>query len=171
MTVVAWDGRRVAADSQETTGCSRSVRPTDKLEIRDGIVYAVTGVGALHKPLIDWVHNDKADPEKRPPVHEKYQDTCVIMWKEGRCFAYDLESPYPSEHFAPEAWGCEIAASHAIGAMDSGIDAKTAVERAIIRNTCVGGPVQVIDLNSLKAEKAGSITVIHDDDPERRKSA
>jgi len=38
--------------------------------------------------------------------------------------------------------------------VDRVASALEAVERAIIRNTCVGGPVQVIDLQSLKAEAA-----------------
>jgi hypothetical protein len=122
-----------------------------KLEVRGNAVYGVTGASSLHKPLIDWVHEHNADPDKKPNVHEDLQDTCVIVWKEGRCLSYDLKSPYPVEAFAPDAWGCGTAAHHAIGAMDSGIDAKTAVERAIIRTTCVGGPVQVIDLESCEA--------------------
>lgn len=153
MTVIAWSKNIVAADSLEVTGCSRSVKAVQKLEVRGNALYAVTGSASLHKPLIDWVHDHKADPEKKPVVHEDHQGTCIIAWIDGKCFAYDLKSPYPTEHFAPEAWGCLTAAYHAIGAMDSGIDAKTAVERAIIRNTCVGGPVQVIDLLSLKAEE------------------
>ena len=153
MTLIAWDSRYVAADSQEQNGCLRSAKPVQKIEVRDGAVYAVTGAASLHKPLIDWVHEHGADPAKKPSVHNDLQDTCVIVWKEGRCFSYDLKSPYPVEAFAPDAWGCGTAAHHAIGAMDSGIDAKTAVERAIIRNTCVGGPVQVIDLQGLKAEE------------------
>jgi len=154
MTIIAWDSRFVAADSQETNGCLRTSKPVQKLEVRGNAVYGVTGASSLHKPLIDWVHEHNADPDKKPNVHEDLQDTCVIVWKEGRCLSYDMKSPYPVECFAPDAWGCGTAAHHAIGAMDSGIDAKTAVERAIIRTTCVGGPVQVIDLESLKAEIA-----------------
>lgn len=152
MTVIAFDGRYIAADSQEENGCLRSSKPVQKLEVRGGTVYAVTGAASLHKPLIDWVHEHNADPEKKPIVHESLQDTCVIVWKDGRCFSYDLKSPYPLECFAPDAWGCATAAYHAIGAMDSGIDAKMAVARAIARTTCVGGDVQVIDLLDLPPE-------------------
>lgn len=155
MTVVAWDGRYVAADSLEVSGSSRCTKPVQKIEVREGTVYAVSGAAGLHKPLIDWIHNHAADPEKKPVVHEQHQDTTVIVWRDGRCFAYDLKMPYPVEYFAPEAWGCSSAAHHVIGAMDSGVNARTAVERVIIRNAAVGGPVQVIDLLELQnIEKA-----------------
>jgi len=152
MTVIAWDSRYVVADGQETSGCLRTAKPVKKIEVRNGVVYAVSGLASLHKPLIDWVHDHGADPEKRPFAHDEHQNTCVVVFREGKCYTYDLKSPYPTECFAPDAWGCSTAAHYVIGAMESGADAKTAVERAIIRNTCIGGPVQVIDLESLKAK-------------------
>ena len=66
MTVIAWDGQYVAADSLETSGCVRSSRPVDKIEVREGVVYAVTGSAGLHKPLIDWLHEHNGDLDKRP---------------------------------------------------------------------------------------------------------
>ena len=150
MTVIVWDGRFVAADSLEVSGCLRTSRAVEKIEVRDGVVYAVTGAAGLHKQLIDWVHEHSADPEKKPSVHEQHQDTAVVVFRDGRCFSYDLKMPYPVECFAPDAWGCGTATYLAIGAMKYGADAKAATEIAIESSTCVGGPVQVIDLHQLQ---------------------
>ena len=72
------------------------------------------------------------------------------------CTSFTPKMPYPEEYFAPEAWG--VGADYALGAMDSGADAKMAVERAIKREIWLGGPVQVIDLRDCVQGRLASIT-------------
>jgi hypothetical protein len=152
MTVIAWDGRYVAADSLKCYGSSRAMAPVQKLRVRDGIVFACTGSGALFEPMIQWYLAGK-DPEKVPPCGDDHKGTTLIVFtSEGACF-YKLDMPHPEELSAPDAWGA--GADFAIGAMEVGADAKTAVEAALRRETYTGGPVQVIDLAELRnAEKA-----------------
>lgn len=150
MTVIAWDGRLVAADSLACYGTCRAAAPVQKLRQRGSTVYGLTGSGALFEPMIEWVEKG-ADPASAPTASEKHKDTRLIVWRDGACYCYTLDMPYPEELFAPDAWG--IGADLAIGALEAGADAAKAVEITIKRETHTGGPVQVIDLHALKAKQ------------------
>lgn len=156
MTVIAWDGRLIAADSQVTYGTSRGSKPVEKIRRVGDVIYACTGSASLFEPMMAW-HQAGASPTDKPVAAEGDAATRLIVWKEGRCLSYKLETPYPEEHFAPEGWG--IASDHVMGAMDAGIDAKTAVENAIKREVYLGGPVLCVDLRprGTKASDIGKV--------------
>lgn len=147
MTTIAWSGTEVAADSQVSYGMCRGAGKVSKLERRGGVVYACTGTAPLFGPMIKWVEEDGADPEKKPKIPDE-KATTLLVFKDGKCFAYRTDIPYPEEMAAPDAWGS--GAEFAIGAMRAGATAKRAVEIAIACDVHSGGPVQVIDLLALE---------------------
>jgi hypothetical protein len=152
MTVIAWDGRFVAADSLECYGTVRSSRAVQKLSERNGFVFACTGSGALFEPLINWyVAGCKSDAV--PSCGNDGKDTKLVVFRpDRRAFVYSPNMPHAAELFAPDALGC--AADMAIGAMEAGASAARAVEISIKRVVYVGGPVQVIDLDELRKANA-----------------
>jgi len=146
MTVIAWDGRTVAADSLNCYGSSRAVAPVRKLRERNGIVFGLTGSGALFEPMIAW-YLAGADPKNVPSCGDSYKSTVLLVFTKDNASFYKIEMPYPDEISPPDAWGA--GSDFAIGAMEVGADAKTAVEAAIRREAYTGGPVLVFDLHEL----------------------
>lgn len=149
MTVIAYDGRFLAADSLKCFGSCKDAKPYQKIMVRNGVAFACTGSAALFEPMIKW-YLDGKDPEKLPPCGDQYKDTKLIVFDGETASFYMPGLPYPDEVSAPDAWGA--GADVAIGAMEAGLDAAKAVEIAIKREAFCGGPVQVIDLLNLKAE-------------------
>lgn len=145
MTTIAWTNGQVAADSQVSYGICRGAGAATKLKRKGNVVYACTGTAPLFDPMIKWVE-DGADPEKRPKISDE-KATTLLVFRDGKCFAYRTDVPYPEEMSAPDAWGS--GAEFAIGAMRAGASPAQAVEIAIVCDVHSGGPVQVIDLQSL----------------------
>ena len=151
ITTIAFDGISVASDSLQGSHDYDSPVPAVKLVERNGVVYAICGYFALFDAWIKW-REDGADPEKTPVCKAQNHNTTFIVFEKGRCFTYDSDIPYPDEAFAGEAFGS--GRGFAMGAMAFGANAKQAVETAIKLDPGSGGPVQVIDIESLKAEIA-----------------
>lgn len=151
MTLIAWDGRYVAADSQMTYGSTRASGEYKKIRKKGNTVYAFTGTAALFDPMIVWFEQG-AKPEERPIFADDDGRSTLIVWRDGKCHSYKIETPYPCECFAPDAWG--VASDHALGAMDSGTTAIKAVERAIEREIYLGGPVLWVDLQPKRRQLA-----------------
>jgi ATP-dependent protease HslVU (ClpYQ) peptidase subunit len=152
MTVIAWDGRYVAADSLVCYGSTRGAGPVKKIRTTAKAAYALTGHGALFDPMIEWIENG-AKPDDKPSCGDNYSDTLILQFLDGKCYGYRVSLPYPDELIAPDAWGA--GADFAIGAMEAGKNAAEAVEIAIRRETYTGGPVEFIDLHELgKQEQA-----------------
>lgn len=144
MTVIAWDGRYVAADSLETFGSCRASKPVVKLQLRGTVLFGLTGTAALLEPMIEWyLAGCKIDD--LPKVAD--DRSRLLVFREGKAHCYTMKVPYPVECYAVDAWG--TAAEVALGAMDAGVSAEKAVEIAIARDVWCGGPVQVVDLHSL----------------------
>jgi hypothetical protein len=145
ITVIAYDGRHVAADSQTTfSDKQRSLHPKTKLTVKGPVVYAHLGCDALQRPMIEWYENGH-DATKAPV--DKDGDTMLLIFEAGRCMSICTQYPYVTERKAPEAWGA--GEYFALGAMLAGATAERAVEIACMVDIRCGGPVQVIDLQEL----------------------
>lgn len=144
ITLIAWDGQTVAADGQMLYGATRASGGYRKIRVAaDDTVYAFTGTASLFESMIKWFEGG-AKPEERPLFGEDAAGSTLIVWRDGRCFSYRLETPYPCECFAPDAWGSSVV--YALGAMDGGATAIKAVELAIKREVYIGGPVAWVEL-------------------------
>lgn len=149
MTCISWDGRHVMADSMATNG-AKNIGGVDKLVVRGDHVFGLTGAAALFDPMIGW-YIAGADPLTIPKGRDAADDATLFVFNENRAAFYKTELPYAEDFRAcPMAWG--IGAEFVLGALDAGADLKTAMEIAIKRSVWLGGPVQIIDLQSLKAE-------------------
>jgi hypothetical protein len=151
MTTIAFDGISVASDSLQGSHDYDCPVPAVKLVEKNGVVYAICGFFAWFDAWIKW-YEAGADPKETPICKAPNNNTTFIVFEKGRCFTYDSDMPYPDEAFAGEAFGS--GRGFAMGAMAFGANARQAVETAIKLDPGSGGPVQVIDLESLKAKAA-----------------
>lgn len=149
MTVIATDGRTIAADSQTTFGSERGLRSTEKIVV-DGDarrIYAACGVSIL-PVLVQW-HKDGADPGKMPVLGGAENWSLLVLDRyEGqlRMVLYWKDAPYPQIIDPPFGFGS--GGEFATGAMDAGASPQEAVAIAIRRSTSCGGAIQVVDIAS-----------------------
>jgi ATP-dependent protease HslVU (ClpYQ) peptidase subunit len=141
MTVVCTDGITIAADSQTTFGDERSFRPTKKIIVENGRIFASSGVSIL-PALVRW-HVDGADPHKLPAVSGT-DGWFMLMIDRSGYYYITSAVPYPIQVDPPFAIGS--AADFAIGAMDYGASPKEAVAIAIKRSISCGGEIQVVNI-------------------------
>ena len=150
MTIIAWDGRYVAADGLATSHSTRCLHPAKKLIVEDGLVFGFCGSLALHAEMLSWFRAGKK-ADDMPKCSESNNSVLFVFDGGPAARFYKTELPYVEEQEPPFAWG--YGAEFAIGAMDAGKGAAEAVEIAIKRNVWLGGPVQVIDLHELRRQE------------------
>jgi hypothetical protein len=144
MTVIAWDGRSLAADTLCTFGDYRGPMPAKKIIRRGQFAYGITGFSGWFEAWIKW-HESGADPANIPASGVAPGDSGnFLVFDGGKAFICSAKVPYLQEIGAPDAWGC--GADFAIGAMHAGADAKEAVEITIACTPRCGGAVDVIEL-------------------------
>jgi len=145
MTVIAWDGKTLAADKLTTSGdVALTTTKIFTFELDNKPVYAAS-CGTLVEGLIliDW-YKDGADPEKYPEFQkgEKTGSTLVIV-RDGVCYEWQTYAT-PIKHQDPFiAFGC--GREFAIGAMAAGATAIEAVEIASRHNPDCGRGVDAFD--------------------------
>lgn len=126
MTVIAWDGKTLAADRQSTCGEIRLIK-TKLRRLDNGLVAATAGDSDSGLVLLEWLENG-SDPDKWPAFQNTADWVILIVWKNGKVYAYNqrcvpmlVEDPYM-------AWGSGSA--FALGALAMGATAAQAVEAA-----------------------------------------
>lgn len=126
MSVVAWDGKTLAADRMRTTGdIETTMRKLWKL--KTGEIIAVIGYQAEGLALKRW-YEDGAKREDWPKCQEGEDWVQFIVASEKGCFHYN-NLPEQIESIDPfAAWG--VGRRTALGAMAMGADAVKAVEIA-----------------------------------------
>lgn len=146
MTVIAWDGRTVAADSQGIVGCGhRSPLRSAKIVLHEGVIFGTTGrMGPMREAWIGW-YLAGARPDCVPPMGIGHDDAGnLVVFRDGRCFVFSALVPYACEEAAPFAFGS--GADYAIGAMMAGANAAKAVQIAIACDVNCGGEIDAIEL-------------------------
>jgi hypothetical protein len=145
MTVIAWDGRTLAADKRMLSG--RTVGSTTKIFRIGAELVGFAGTPAGGQEMMRW-YEDGAFKEKFP---EKNRDpdrciTMVVIRKDGSIWEFQ-NSPDPFKHDDPfYAWGCGDEA--ALVAMACGKTAFEAVEMAARFNSGCGNGVDTLALKS-----------------------
>lgn len=144
MSVIAWDGKSLAADRQCTTADLRAL--VSKIRrLSDGTVLAWTGKHEMGLALARW-YEEGADRAKWPKFQEDKEDWCrlIVATNSGRVIFYE-QLPEPQEVLDTfMAWGS--GRDFAIGAMGMGADARTAVEIASRFSVGCGYGVDVFEL-------------------------
>ena len=144
MTVIAFDGRFVAADRRMIIGSEIDREPCTKLVIVDNQVFA--GTGYIHGKRRDRLISDVIAGNPLSALCEKVgellrfnADGTVEVWTEGDPFSH------------PERAPCAFSSGgeYATGAMIAGKNAMEAVEIACKLDITCGGGVEFIDLSDL----------------------
>lgn len=127
MTVIAWDGKTLAADRQMTWSDMRST--VCKLrKLPTGEILGVTWDACRSVAVLKWFE-DGADPEKWPKVQTEEDYARLIVARPGGKLAYFDYLPIEQPILDPfMAFGA--GRDFAMGAMAMGADAQKAVEIA-----------------------------------------
>lgn len=148
MTVVAWDGKTLAADTQVRRGDVRTVGHA-KIKDYEDCVYAITGDATHFDTLIGWHRNGCIVADY--PADCKDATTLIVVDKRsGECVSY-IEGPYAWRAGDVSAWGCGM--SMASGAMYAGASAVEAVQICIDHCDGVGGTVMSVTVTGPKPRR------------------
>lgn len=128
MTVIAWDGKTLAADRRMGSYCHRTVTKIARSE-RTGALMGASGTGCGGAELMAW-YEAGADPQSWPEFHRKGDEASVmcVVTVDRRVFEYN-GTPHPIECHDPNyslGSGRDVART----AMHLGLDAWRAVELA-----------------------------------------
>ncbi len=142
MTVIAWDGKSIAADKRSERG--EIVGTVTKLfSGRDGCALATCGMLTKGLMLIEWF-NEGSDREEWPKFQSTDEFSNLIVAKKGELWIYGQDSLPLTIADKFHAWGS--GAEFAIGAMAMGATAEEAVLVANRHCASCGHGVDVIDL-------------------------
>jgi hypothetical protein len=144
MTVIATDGKTIAADSLGLHGWERSAMPATKIITQHGKVFAVSGTSSSFGPLVEWY-------KKGHPIADlpKGDWTFIVFSGVGKAVRFTNEVGYPTEIGFPFCDGS--GGNYALGAMHHPTHPATpeqAVETAIKISIGCGGPIQVVDITT-----------------------
>lgn len=140
MTTIAIDANGcIAADGWRTWGGDIVCRTEEKIRIRHGRIYALTGIAGLFEPLIKWHGEHEANPEKMPKCGDDDSWVLIVIEQPGRVAKYTKTCPYPEFFDPPVAFGAGL--DLARGAMLFGATASEAVELVAAHTNHTGGRV------------------------------
>lgn len=141
MTVIAWDGKSLAADKRALTG-GGLIRTTTKIfSVLHGLALAgYAGDADAGEEVLAWFA-DGAQPEKFP-ASQRDRDNwsgLLVVWNDGRIWKFE-RGPYPIK-FAPQHFAVGSGRDFALMAMHLGKSAREAVELASIFDSGCGNGV------------------------------
>jgi ATP-dependent protease HslVU (ClpYQ) peptidase subunit len=152
MTTIAWDLRHgtIAGDGLVCAGNDIITRSAQKIIVQNKAIYALSGTGAFHIPLIWWIEKG-ADPKSMPEAKGDVSWRLIVIreFDDGSrrhigVVGYDDAFPYPFD--LPDLDAIGSGADLAIGAMRSNRTPREAVEIAMLHNIKTGGDIQVVDI-------------------------
>lgn len=122
MTVIAFDGKIIAADKQATNNGLRHI--CNKLEKIKGGYIAIAGTDNKSLPMVEWYKKGCKIKDFPPQIKDEFG--LIIVFKNGEVYQYE-NAPYPIKRTDKiMAWGC--GRDYAIGAMAAGKNAIDAVK-------------------------------------------
>ena len=146
MTVIAWDGKTLAADRMGTYGAMRRTRCKIRVLSPD---VAVSSTGDVDEGLIlkDWFEAG-AKQEAYPKFQTREHFTSLVVCDHGRVYEYSSECVRIPVEDPYAAWG--DGSDFAMGAMAMGADARKAVEMTIQHCVSCGNGVDAFDVQTGK---------------------
>ena len=141
MTVIAWDGRTLAADKRATSG-GGIARTVTKIQRHGGCLIAITGCWDTAAEMREWFKAG-ADPDKFPVKAREDRSTLIVIDADGiRTWAI---GPHPMTIEADRCcWGS--GRDYAEAALFLGHDAVKAVEVACHFQTDCGNGIDALRL-------------------------
>lgn len=138
MTVLAWDGKTLAADRQLTLGGTPI--PSTKIHREDDHLVGLLGEVQEGLAFLEW-YRGGCDPKEKPTMKQGFAAYVVIgkqLWKyESMLIPYLIDMPF---------WGAGSGGEFAIGAMAAGKTATEAVEIACQFDNCCGLGIDTLSL-------------------------
>lgn len=156
MSVIVWDGKKLAADRQVSDGSM--IRSTTKIrEIKKGKFkgYLMGGAGATATAnlLMDWFEQG-ANPRNFPYEYAKHNElgAClVVITQDKEIWRYDhLPNPIVMEN---REYSIGSGRDFAYGAMSCGANAVDACEIACLHSTECGVAIDVIEWRDLSGRQ------------------
>lgn len=144
MTVIAWDGRTLAADRRTSYG-STIATSTKIRRMPDGALVGCAGNASQGAEMLQWFRNGR-DVEKFPPSQrvEADRSDIVCIEPDGRIHIYQL-TPYPTL-IEDKFFSFGSGSNYALAALHLGFDAAKAVETACALDSTCGGGVDQLEL-------------------------
>lgn len=141
MTIIAWDGKTLAADRRGTSaGLPVSVK---KIHRVGDLLVGISGSAGEAQACLDWIVKGR-DPEKYPDCQQGEKRGYLLVVEEGKAYEYE-RTPYPIpvlEPFTATGDGRDFA----LAAMHLGCSAKEAVEVACHFNVFCGNGIDTLTL-------------------------
>ena len=145
MTVVAWDGKTLAADRQMTDGCGMR-RPVTKIVVLrepEPLLVAMTGKQSVALELLAWLKAG-AVPAEFPASAKDDDATLIAIDRDGVVRNWTC-GPFPAVLEVERcAWGS--GRDYAEAAMYLGHDARRAVEVACVFQSDCGNGITALTL-------------------------
>lgn len=142
MTVIAWDGRMLAADKMATNaGLNRTV--TKIWKPRPGLLLAIAGDFSVAVEMREWFLAG-ADPKEFPSKARDDVSSLIVVTAHG--YAKYESGPYPLP-FDDTHMAIGSGRDYAIAAMHLGLDAMEAVRVACLFDVNCGNGVDVLTLD------------------------
>jgi hypothetical protein len=144
MSVVAWDGKTVAADRRACI--ADAAMTTTKLWLLPAtdVVIASTGDQSFGLAMVDWWRKG-ADPSAWPPFQATDDWARIIIFEPGQApYCYERQPVRQVVEDQFMAWGS--GREFALGAMAMGATAREAVEVACRFNVYCGNGIDAFDL-------------------------
>jgi hypothetical protein len=141
MTVIAWDGKQLAADRRMCMGTSRSTQ-TKLKRLGNGEVIASAGQESYALRLEAWYQAGADHSEWPKPIDSEDRGNLTILRADG-CYVVSWCHPFIIRIEDPfYAWGAGY--ELALGAMSMGADAVRACEVAAQWDTSCGDGIDVM---------------------------
>jgi ATP-dependent protease HslVU (ClpYQ) peptidase subunit len=142
MTVVAWDGRTLAADKR-ATGAGMKSTATKIHRLPDGLV-GFSGGGAHAAELLNWFFGAR-NPDTYPRRDDDEGAGSLMINSAGAVFMYSANSPFP-ERIEDPFFARGSGRDYAMAAMHLGCDSRRAVEVACAFDVYCGNGIDTLEL-------------------------
>lgn len=142
MTIIAWDGKTLAADKM-ACAAGYGITVTKVHRLRDGGIAAFAGDGDFAMALLAWL-NAAQNPAAYPPEQKDNDTSAFVVRVDGSCVSYG-KTPYPQfieDRFYAMGHGRDFA----LAAMHCGKNAREAVELACRLDVFCGNGIDTLDL-------------------------
>lgn len=155
MTVIAWDGKTLAADKR-ATNCNLASTVTKVHRLPDGLV-AFSGGGAHASELLNWFFGAR-NPDTYPRRDGDDGAGSLLIKEDGTIFVYSSTNPFP-ERIENQFYARGSGRDYALAAMYLGCDARKAVEVACVFDVSCGNGVDTMTL--AEAAPAATQALLH----------
>lgn len=143
MTVIAWDGKTLAADKRSTYG--GMICTVTKIQKVNGLLVGGAGEASFIGAMLEWIKGGRVTAEF-PSAQASKDDwqTVLVIELDGSTSLYE-RTPYPIRYEQPHI-AIGSGREYARAAMALGYDSVRAVETAMLLDTGCGNGIDTLTL-------------------------